>query len=178
MQQRQGAMAGMSSPLKSVPTASSSSTSRSVKPNLRGIFAGDWATDDKIKLLAETFTIFSSLQKIASDEEIRQRASTLPNRSSLAALLPSAQTLQYYNRISGLYRDALKRYIQTLESADKDSEEEEADLELSQWLHTIWHFVETMYVPADGRGAGVVGEEILHWLNSFDFGECQVLSLS
>lgn len=177
MTQMLEAVAGMSSPLKSITTSKASSAfiPRKVQPNLRGLFAGDWATDEKIKFLAETFTIFSSLQKIAADEAIRQRTATLQSRSSIALLLPSTQTLQYYRRISGLYRDALKRYIQILESADVGMEgnEEEADLELSQWLHTIWHFVETIYVPADGRGAGVVGEEILHWLNSFDFGESE-----
>lgn len=174
MTQMLGTMAaGTSSLPKAATTRSSSSTPCKVQPNLRGLFVGDWATDEKIKFLAETFTIFSSLQKIAADEAIRQRTATLQSRSSIASLLPSTQALQYYRRISGLYRDALKRYIQILESANVGIEgaEEEADLELSQWLHTIWHFVETIYVPADGRGAGVVGEEILHWLNSFDFGE-------
>lgn len=28
-----------------------------------------------------------------------------------------------------------------------------------------------LYVPADGRGDGIVGEEMLHWLNTFDKGE-------
>ncbi|UZJ56047.1 hypothetical protein CBS101457_005367 [Exobasidium rhododendri] len=160
----------MSSQRIAAPVASSSK-STVVQGNFRGLFAGDWATEDKITLLAETFTIFSSLQKIASDEAVRQKTALLHSRSSISSLLPSVQTLQYYRRISGLYRDALKRYVQTFESVEIVSEnlEEEADLELSHWLHTILHFLETIYIPADGRGTGVVGEEILHWLNSFDF---------
>ena len=165
-------VAGMSSPLKAA-TSSSSPMAPTAQGNFCGLFADDWATEDKITLLAETFTIFSSLQKIAADEASRQQAAALNHRSSAASLLPSVQTLQYYRRISGLYRDALQRYMHTLEAADAAaaSAEEEHDLELSQWLHTTLHFVETLYVPADGRGTGVVGEEILHWLNSFDFGE-------
>jgi nuclear pore complex protein Nup85 len=151
----------------------SSSTPSRTNGNFKGLFAGDWATEEKITLLAETFTIFSSLQKIAADEANRQKTAALQSRSSIASLLPSVQALQYYRRISGLYREALKRYIQTLESAEvvAGGVEDEADLELSSWLHTILHFLETIYIPADGRGTGVVGEEILHWLNSFDFGE-------
>jgi hypothetical protein len=146
MTQKLGAV-GMNSSLKAAPHASSSALT-TVQGNFRGLFANDWATEDKITLLAETFTIFSSLQRIAAEESIRQRTASLQNRSSIASLLPSVQTLQYYRRISGLYRDALKRYTQTLESAEvgSGSLEEEADLELSQWLHTILHFLETMYI--------------------------------
>lgn len=137
--------------------------------NLRGLFAGDWATEEKISLLAETFTIFSSLQKIAHEQEVRQAslATSSSFAASTGALLPPVQTLQYYHRISGLYRDALRRFVQALELSD--NEDDTPDLQLAQSLHTILHFAETLYIPADGRGAGVVGEEILHWLNSFDF---------
>jgi nuclear pore complex protein Nup85 len=165
-----GAVGASSSLKANDPSSSSTPASGSANQgNFCGLFADDWATEEKISLFAETFTIFSSLQKIAADEANRQRTTSLQNRTaSIGSLLPSVQTLQYYRRISGLYRDALKRYILTLEAAEA---EEEADLELSQWLHTILHFLETIYIPADGRGAGVVGEEVLHWLNTFDFGE-------
>lgn len=171
MAQQSFGKAGMSSPLRSA-VASSSKMSAPVEPNLRGLFAGDWASEEKITLLAESFTIFSSLQKIAADEALRQQQATMHSRSSISSLLPAVQTLQYYRRIAGLYRDALKRYTLSLEAADSASE---SDFELSQWLHTILHLTETIYLPADGRGAGVVGEEILHWLNSFDFGESELL---
>lgn len=150
--------------------------------NFVGLFAGDWATDEKTTFLAETFTIFSSLQKIAAGEEQRransQHANSLGRGTSAGALLPPVQTLQYYHRISNLYRSALRTYIQALETsieASTDagreiSDETLKDLEVAQAIHTVLHFAESIYVPSDGRGAGVVGEEILHWLNSFDSG--------
>lgn len=148
--------------------------------NFRGLFAGDWATDDKIAFLAETFTVFSSLQRIAAEEEQRQRGVRAAAGNAITSLLPPVQTLQYFHRISGLYRGALRTYIQALEATEGDNDDDDdddamdeasKDLEMAQSMHTILHFAEVVYVPGDGRGAGVVGEEILHWLNSFDLGE-------
>lgn len=135
--------------------------------NLIGLFAGDWATEEKTSFLAEAFTIFSSLQKIASDEHQRQQEASKAPNNSIGSFLPPLQTLQYYHRIANLYRDALRRYMEVLESFD--NHDDQPDLELAHSIHTILHLAEIIYLPADGRGTGVVGEEILHWLNSFDF---------
>lgn len=37
-----------------------------------------------------------------------------------------------------------------------------------QELHMIFHLAQVLYVPEDGSGMGVVGEELLHWLNAHD----------
>ncbi|PWN91098.1 hypothetical protein FA10DRAFT_299740 [Acaromyces ingoldii] len=149
-------------------SATQATATATATANLRGWFAGDWATDDKIDLLAQTYTVFSSLQRIAAESK----------RASKPGLVPPAQTLQYYHRISGLYREAIRRYMEAVAARtsggedyddNDEEEEEERELELSQSIHTTLHLAETLYLPVDGRGAGVVGEEVLHWLNSFDF---------
>lgn len=34
------------------------------------------------------------------------------------------------------------------------------------------HLSEILFLPPDGRGEGVVGEEILDWVNGVDIGGC------
>lgn len=41
----------------------------------------------------------------------------------------------------------------------------------AQELHTILHLAHALFIPADGRGLGVVGEELLDWWNVADCGE-------
>lgn len=131
------------------------------KANARGLFAGDWATEDKITMLSETSIIFSSCQKIIEQEQERQRASSSGNQ-----FITPVHIVQYIHRISNLYRDKLRQYIDKLETSEDEMERTDLDFTISFSL--ILHFAETIYIPADGRGTGVVGEEILHWLNSFD----------
>ncbi|MCO5566109.1 hypothetical protein L7F22_019785 [Adiantum nelumboides] len=134
------------------------------KANARGLFAGDWATDDKVSMLTETSIIFSSCQKIIEQEQERQRASCSVNPAN--QFITPTHIVQYIHRISNLYRDKLRQYIDKLEVSE--DEMERTDLEYTVSFSLILHFAETIYIPADGRGTGVVGEEILHWLNSFD----------
>ncbi|EPQ31250.1 uncharacterized protein PFL1_01435 [Pseudozyma flocculosa PF-1] len=122
-------------------------------------------TPEQKQFFTQSYTIFTSAQKIEQDVA----ATVVPPwqaGNSAASLMPFQQTMQYYHRISGLYRSAVRDYLSQLENAP------EPDLDLLQkWqaIHTALHLAEILYFPADGRGAGVVGEELLHWLNSFDF---------
>ena len=125
----------------------------------------DWgSTAEKRALYTQTFTVFTSAQKIEKDAA--QTTQSQWSKSASASLLPYQQTMQYYHRVSGLYRAAARDYMEKLEA----QAEPDVDL-LQRWqsIHTILHLAEVLYLPADGRGAAVVGEELLHWLNSFDF---------
>lgn len=134
------------------------------KANFRGLFAGDWSSDEKITLLSESSIIFSSCQKIVEQEQVRQRTSSTASFGNQFITPPNL--VQYIRRISNLYRDKLRQYIDKLEASE--DEMERTDLEFAVSFALILHFAETIYIPTDGRGTGVVGEEILEWLNSFD----------
>lgn len=38
-------------------------------------------------------------------------------------------------------------------------------------MHAVLALTEILYLPADGRGEGLVAEEILDWVNTVDKGE-------
>lgn len=74
--------------------------------------------------------------------------------------------MQYYYRIGTLYCEAIQEYLTSLEPQQC---EEESEYERHvQDLHMIFHLARVLYVPEDGSGMGVVGEELLHWLNAHD----------
>jgi nuclear pore complex protein Nup85 len=119
----------------------------------------DWGTSSDLKTLyAQTYTIFTSLQRIHHESLLTDRA------GHGASVLPSAETIQYYNRISGHYSRAIQDYLERVQL------DEDAEVDVQQWqqAHTILQLAEVLYYPKDGRGVSVVGEELLHWLNSFD----------
>lgn len=131
--------------------------------------------DVKIAFLAESYTVFASLQKIAEQSQQAQAGFAAfgggqdggaPRASDL---IPSAQQMQYYHRISGLYRQALRAYLQRIEAAP---ELDEPAGRHAKDLLVILELAEVLYLPSDGRGSGVVGEEVLNWLNAYDVGEC------
>ena len=108
------------------------------------------------RFYAQTFTVFHSLQSIA--------ASQLHDEVPLDANMPSVQTMQYYSRIGELYSDEIHQYFTALESSGDPVEH----LRHVQSLHTIFRLAQVLYFSQDGSGMGVVGEEILHWLNAHD----------
>ena len=72
--------------------------------------------------------------------------------------------MQYYYRIGTLYCEAIQEYLTSLEPQQG---EDESEFERHvQDMHMIFHLARVLYVPEDGSGMGVVGEELLHWLNA------------
>lgn len=127
------------------------------------IVSYDWGTSSGLKTLyTQTYTIFTSLQRIHQEALLRDRAA---HGSASTSVLPSAETVQYYNRISEHYARAIQDY---LESLQLDDAVEEASFHTWRDAQTILRLAEVLYYPKDGRGVSVVGEELLHWLNSFD----------
>ncbi|WFC98131.1 hypothetical protein MYAM1_000855 [Malassezia yamatoensis] len=116
----------------------------------------------RTQFYTQSFTIFTSLQSIAASQQQEEHAG---DGKAWAEAGPSTQTLQYYHRIAGLYCDSIQSYIQSL-GMRRDSETEY--IAHVQSLHTIFYLAQVLYLPEDGRGIGVIGEELLHWLNAHD----------
>ncbi|KIS67525.1 uncharacterized protein UMAG_04624 [Mycosarcoma maydis] len=123
----------------------------------------DWGTSSDLKALyIQTYTIFTSLQRIHQEALLTDRA----GRSATAnSVLPSAETIQYYNRISEHYARAIQDYLDRIQL---DDSVDAAQFQAWRDVQTILRLAEVLYYPKDGRGVSVVGEELLHWLNSFD----------
>ena len=123
----------------------------------KGLFLGDWGSPDKITLLADTYTVFSGLLQIdASRGNAGKRA---------AGGSRKIQAIRNYHRVSGLYRSSIMRYKERLAAY---SSPDFGEIQLASDLHALMHLTEMLYLPADGTGAGVVGEEVLNWLNAYD----------
>lgn len=123
----------------------------------------DWGTSSDLKALyTQTYTIFTSLQRIHQEALLSDRAS---RGAAGTSVLPSAETIQYYNRISEHYARAIQDYLERIQL---DDGVDAAQFQTWRDAHTILRLAEVLYYPKDGRGISVVGEELLHWLNSFD----------
>lgn len=127
------------------------------------IVSYDWGTSSDLKALyTQTYTIFTSLQRIHQEALLTDRAG---RGAAGASVLPSAETIQYYNRISEHYARAIQDYLERIQL---DDSVDAAQFQAWRDAQTILRLAEVLYYPKDGRGISVVGEELLHWLNSFD----------
>ncbi|KAI3625878.1 hypothetical protein CBS9595_001239 [Malassezia furfur] len=118
----------------------------------------------RTQFYTQSFTIFTSLQSIAASQQQEDRGE---DAAAWLAAGPSVQTMQYYYRIGTLYCDTLQTYIDALEA---NSTSDADYLKHIQTLQTLFHLAQVLYLPEDGRGMGVLGEELLHWLNAHDIG--------
>ncbi|SPO30634.1 uncharacterized protein UTRI_05251 [Ustilago trichophora] len=127
------------------------------------IVSYDWGTSSDLKALyTQTYTIFTSLQRIHQEALLTDRAG---HGAAGTSVLPSAETIQYYNRISEHYARAIQDYLERIQL---DDDVDNARFQTWRDAQTILRLAEVLYYPKDGRGISVVGEELLHWLNSFD----------
>ncbi|WFC94038.1 hypothetical protein MBRA1_000665 [Malassezia brasiliensis] len=116
----------------------------------------------RTQFYTQSFTIFTSLQSIAASQQQEDHGE---DAAAWLAAGPSVQTMQYYYRIGTLYCDTIQAYIDALEA---DSTSDTEYLKHIQTLQTLFHLAQVLYLPEDGRGMGVIGEELLHWLNAHD----------
>ncbi|KDN53367.1 hypothetical protein K437DRAFT_265737 [Tilletiaria anomala UBC 951] len=155
-------------PITLAGNASDNMAAPSVGPSGKGMFVGDWGSADKITLLVETSGVFDGLVRIEQGRKRealqsgQQKASIMGGGSSS---LLQTQAITEYHRFSSLYRNTLVSYRDKLLAYEKP---DEAEVQLVSDIHAAFHLAETLYLPLDGAGAGVVGEEILHWLNAYD----------
>ncbi|KAL8279181.1 hypothetical protein RQP46_008437 [Phenoliferia psychrophenolica] len=116
----------------------------------------------------KTYTIWASLQDIARKYDEAEEKRNGGYRPEALRPPPSEAQVAYYNRISGLYRDAIVAQLVVLEADGEvpPARKEALSMHYAS-LHSILSLSEILYVPASPAG-GVVGEELLDWLNTVD----------
>ncbi|ORX33416.1 Nup85 nucleoporin-domain-containing protein [Kockovaella imperatae] len=119
----------------------------------------------------ETYTLFTSLQRIVSsamriprlDEALQEKSFNVKEAIQEGDILvaPSAETIGHMGRLVGLYLGELQklRESQILEALDRTTYEA---------VYHILHLAQILYLPRDGRGEGLLGEELLDWVNDVD----------
>ncbi|WVQ98889.1 hypothetical protein IAU59_006020 [Kwoniella sp. CBS 9459] len=130
--------------------------------------------DPLIQLYTESHLLFTSLQQIVAESHLR-RLPSLSNEKiagawdkrgnfvGAAGLLgsPDAETVMHMRRLADLYLDQLGELRGGL-----DVEPElKAQFTAS---YNILNLAEVLYLPVDGKGEGLVGEELLDWVNDVD----------
>ena len=97
------------------------------------------------KFIHETYPIFTSLQRIQNFNMQSNQVNQLENLS----------------RISNLYKSSIESQLNN-SSFDNDN--------LLHWanIYAIWSLTQLLYFPLDGRGEGIVAEELLDWINRVD----------
>ncbi|WWC89869.1 uncharacterized protein L201_004797 [Kwoniella dendrophila CBS 6074] len=127
--------------------------------------------DPLIQLYTESHLLFTSLQQIVAESHSRRLpnaaidkiAQTWDKRGNLVGIEgllgpPDAETIVHMRRLSDLYLDQLGEL----------KGNQEVDIELRTRFtasYNILNLAEILYLPADGKGEGLVGEELLDWVN-------------
>lgn len=76
---------------------------------------------------------------------------------------PAAETIGHIRRLVGMYIEEINR----LRESDVD-EETKAKFDA---VYHVFNLAMILYLPQDGRGEGLLGEELLDWVNDVDPGE-------
>ncbi|ORY69411.1 Nup85 nucleoporin-domain-containing protein [Leucosporidium creatinivorum] len=126
------------------------------------VYAAQFAVDHshRREFIVHSYTLFASLQKIAQDGTTDIYG---------APSQPTQDQLSYYNRIIRLYQDALVQQLPIIQ-ADTTLSPSLKSHQLTHHadLHSILSLTQLLYLPNDGRGDGLVGEELLDWVNTVD----------
>ncbi|KAL1411069.1 hypothetical protein Q8F55_002016 [Vanrija albida] len=123
-------------------------------------------------LYRETHTLFMSLQHIVAssirlpqpgDAPFAQAWDSKGNLVALDGLLgpPAAETVIHMRRLVDMYLEELNKLRATEDLDDEDRIK-------YNHAYNIFNLAEVLYLPQDGRGEGLVGEELLDWVNAAD----------
>ncbi|TNY21129.1 Biotin/lipoyl attachment:Carbamoyl-phosphate synthase subunit L [Rhodotorula diobovata] len=117
------------------------------------------------KFITDTYTIWASLQRIVQEYDAAQDDLYGPGG---AGVPPPAQ-VQYYGRVSRLYREAIVHQLPLIQNDAKYTPAGKAKaLAHHAAMHGVLALAEILYFPSDGLGEGLVGEELLDWVNTID----------
>ncbi|BGP72989.1 hypothetical protein NBRC10513v2_006393 [Rhodotorula toruloides] len=117
------------------------------------------------RLIADAYTIFASLQRIVAQYE--QSAQSLFGVEGGG--VPPPEQVQYYARVCRLYRDALVKQLPLIKNdSTLSASAKSKSLAHHAAMHNVLALAEILYFPADGRGEGLVAEELLDWVNTID----------
>ncbi|KAK4050234.1 hypothetical protein OIV83_003555 [Microbotryomycetes sp. JL201] len=114
-------------------------------------------------LFLQSYTVFSSLQKIAQDMH------TSSNNFGLSANAVQPDFIVYSARICTLLKDAVLKQLPANSSLSASSKAH--SLAHHATMHAILALAQLLYMPYDGQGEGLVGEEFLDWVNTVDRGK-------
>ncbi|GAA5988849.1 hypothetical protein JCM10908_006197 [Rhodotorula pacifica] len=118
------------------------------------------------QFIIETYTLWASLQRIVADYEA---AAIAEYGLQGGGGVPPPEQVQYYARVCRLYRDAIIKQLPTINSnAALTPSQKAKSLAHHAHMHAILALTEILYYPSDGRGEGLVGEEVLDWVNTID----------
>ncbi|GAA5836589.1 hypothetical protein JCM9279_000436 [Rhodotorula babjevae] len=151
-----------------VPGPSSASTS-STPLNDTAAAAPDRAAQPPLKeprkFITDTYTIWASLQRIVQQNNADQDDVYGPG----GAGVPSTEQVQYYGRVSRLYREAIVHQLPLIQSDAKYTPAGKAKaLAHFAAMHGVLALAEILFFPSDGAGEGLVAEELLDWVNTID----------
>ncbi|KAK4049902.1 hypothetical protein OIO90_005291 [Microbotryomycetes sp. JL221] len=114
---------------------------------------------ERRELIVQSYTIFNSLQKIAHNFDSPRNDSNMT----------TTDLTSYLARVINLYKQTVLNQFQLIQD---DSTLNDAtklhSLTHHASLHSILSLTQILYMPFDGQGQGLVGEEILDWLNTID----------
>ncbi|WVR05312.1 hypothetical protein IAU60_002326 [Kwoniella sp. DSM 27419] len=130
--------------------------------------------DPLIQLYTESHLLFTSLQRIVAESHARRLplagdvkiAEAWDKRGNLVAAesllgAPDAETVMHMRRLADLYIDQLAEL--------KGSTAVDAELRAQfTSAYNVLNLAEVLYLPTDGKGEGLVGEELLDWVNDVD----------
>ncbi|GAA5910172.1 hypothetical protein JCM6882_001763, partial [Rhodosporidiobolus microsporus] len=120
------------------------------------------------QFISDTYTVWASLQKIVEEYESTAPTSGFRIGRSVPEPPPPEQ-VQYYGRVCGLYRETIAKQLPVVK-ADPNLTPQAKAATLSHYatMHGILALAQILYFPSDGRGEGLVGEELLDWVNTID----------
>ncbi|GAA6058774.1 hypothetical protein JCM10212_001890 [Sporobolomyces blumeae] len=120
---------------------------------------GRLALPESREFVVETYPLFASLQRIVHEYEA----------SSFGSRTVEPQQVQYYARISGLYRQAILNQLPLIQADPHlSTATKERSLTHHASVHSLLSLAEILYLPLDGTGLSIVSEQLLDWLNSTD----------
>ncbi|BGP19179.1 hypothetical protein JCM10213v2_007266 [Rhodosporidiobolus nylandii] len=112
------------------------------------------------EFITEAYTVWASLQKIVEEYESTAPTSGFRIGRNVPEA-PPAEQVAYYGRVCGLYREVIVKELANVK--------QKADLATHYaTMHGILALAQLLYFPADGMGEGLVGEELLDWVNTVD----------
>ncbi|WWC60964.1 uncharacterized protein I303_103541 [Kwoniella dejecticola CBS 10117] len=151
-----------------------SDTSRAIPDKTIYFTVLNWLPESLVQLYTESHLLFTSLQQIVAESHNRRLpsvgldkvAEAWDRRGNLLGVdklvgPPDAETVMHMRRLADLYLDQL---------GDLKGKQD-VDVELRARFTTsynILNLAEVLYLPTDGKGEGLVGEEILDWVNDVD----------
>ncbi|GAA5942978.1 hypothetical protein JCM3775_000221 [Rhodotorula graminis] len=115
--------------------------------------------------ITDTYTIWASLQRIVQQNNADQDDVYGPG----GAPVPTPDQVQYYGRVSRLYREAIVQQLPLIQS-DTDYTPAGKHKALAHFaaMHGVLALAEILFFPSDGVGEGLVAEELLDWVNTID----------